>query len=101
MLDEADEWKVEYGRLTHPPAEAQVDFGITEAIEDGKVKDIHCLVMIFPYSNGGFAVPLRAENQECFLEGLKVLFDEAGFVPRKLRLDNLSAAVVKARSRNQ
>lgn len=100
-LDEADEMKEEYERLTHPPAEAQVDFGITEAVEDGKVKDIHCLIMSFPYSNGGLAVPLPSENQECFLEGLKVLFKQAEFVPRKLRLDNLSAAVVKARSHGQ
>jgi len=50
--------------------------------------------MSFPYSNGGLAVPLPAENQECFLEGLKILFRQAGFVPRKLRLDNLPAAVV-------
>lgn len=98
MIDESDGLKEEYERLSHPPAEAQVDFGITEAVEDGKVKDIHCLVMSFPYSNGGLAVPLPSENQECFLEGLKVLFKQAGFVPRKLRLDNLSAAVVKARS---
>src|SRR5699024_8499132 len=83
-----------------PPAEAQVDFGITEAVHDGKLKDIHCLIMSFPYSNGGFAVPLPAENQECFLEGLKTLFKQAGFVPRTLRLDNLSAAVVKARGRH-
>src|SRR5699024_7735533 len=81
MIDESDGLKEEYERLSHPPAEAQVDFGITEAVEDGKVKDIHCLVMSFPYSNGGLAVPLPSENQECFLEGLKVLFKQAGFVP--------------------
>ncbi|MBC5638700.1 transposase [Ornithinibacillus sp. BX22] len=57
--------------------------------------------MSFPYSNAGFAVPLPAENQECFLEGLKMLFNQTGFVPRNLRLDNLSAAVVKARGRGQ
>ena len=101
ILDETEEVKEEYERLTHPPAEAQVDFGITEAVEDGKVKDIHCLIMSFPNSNGGLAVPLPSENQECFLEGLKILFNQAGFVPRKVRLDNLSAAVVKARNRHQ
>src|SRR5690625_8040485 len=57
--------------------------------------------MSFPYSNGGLTVPLPSENQECFLEGLKVLFKQAGFVPRKLRLDNLSASVVKARGHGQ
>lgn len=101
ILSESDEFKEEYERLVHPPAEAQVDFGITEAIEDGKTKDIHALVMSFPYSNAGYTVPLPAENQECFLEGLKILFKQAGFVPRKLRLDNLTAAVVKARGRGQ
>lgn len=100
-MDETEEVKEEYERLTHPPAEAQVDFGVTEEVEDGKVKDINCLIMSYPYSNGGPAVPLPSENQECYLEGLKVLFKQAGFVPRKLRLDNLSAAVVKARSRRQ
>jgi len=54
--------------------------------------------MSLPYSNGGFVAPIPAENQECFLEGVKRLFSQAGFVPRKLRLDNLSAAVVKTRS---
>lgn len=101
MINEVDEFKEEYERLTHPPAEAQVDFGVTEAVQDGKIKDIHCLVMSFPYSNGGFVTPLPAENQQCFLEGLKILFKQAGFVPRKLRLDNLSAAVVKARGNGQ
>jgi transposase len=98
MIGEDDEVKEEYERLTHPPAEAQVDFGITEVVQDGRVKDIHCLVMSFPYSNAGLVTPLPSENQECFLEGLKDLFDQTGYVPRKIRLDNLSAAVVKARS---
>ncbi len=96
-INEADEYKEEYERLTQPPAEAQVDFGVTEVVQDGKFKDVHCLVMSFPYSNAGLVTPLPAENQECFLEGLKTLFNQAGYVPRKLRLDNLSAAVVKAR----
>lgn len=89
-----------YERLTHPPAEAQIDFGITEVVQDGKFKDIHCLIMSLPYSNGGFTVPLPGENQECFLHGLKVLFQQLGSVPRKLRIDNLSAAVVKARGKH-
>lgn len=97
-LDETDEVKEEIERLHHPPAEAQVDFGLTEVVHEGSFKDVHCLIMSLPYSNGGFVVPMPAENQECFLEGLKILFTQVGFVPRKLRLDNLSAAVVKARS---
>jgi len=101
MLDEAEDIKEEFERLTHPPAEAQIDFGITEVIQKSKVKDIHCLVMSFPFSNSGFVTPLPTENQECFLEAIKILFNQAGFVPRKLRLDNLSAAVVKASGSQQ
>src|SRR5690625_2685375 len=50
-IDETDGFKEEYERLTHPPAEAQVDFGVTEVVEDGKIKDIRCLAMSLPYSN--------------------------------------------------
>src|SRR5699024_10421876 len=31
-----------YERLIHPPAEAQLDFGLMEAVQDGKYRDIHC-----------------------------------------------------------
>src|SRR5699024_473664 len=75
VLDESEEMKEEYERLTHPPADAQIDFGLTEVVQDGKYKDIHCLVMSFPYSNAGFVTSLPAENQECFLEGIKTLLD--------------------------
>ncbi len=87
-------------RLNHPPAEAQVDFGITEAVKDGKFIDVHCLVMSLPYSNTALTVPLPGENQECFLYGLKKIFERLGGVPRKLRIDNLKAAVIKARDKD-
>jgi transposase len=50
--------------------------------------------MSFPFSNAGFVYPLPAQNQECFLEGMKRLFEHIGGVPRRLRFDNLPAAVV-------
>ncbi len=100
LMEDGETFKEEYDRLTHPPAEAQIDFGVTEAIQDGKVKDIHCLIMSLPYSNAGFTVPLPGENQQCFLEGLKTLFKQLGRVPRKLRIDNLPAAVVRARGKH-
>lgn len=89
-----------YERLQHPPGEAQVDFGKTEAVKDGKYIDSHCLVMTLPYSNAAFCVALPGENQECFLYGLKTLFHQLGGVPRKLRIDNLTAAVIQARSQS-
>jgi transposase len=88
-----------FERLDHPPAEAQVDFGVMEAVQDGELVDIRSLVMSYPYSNAGFAVPMPSENQECFLQGLKELFRQAGGVPLKIRIDNLTPAVKKTRSK--
>ncbi|QQX26313.1 IS21 family transposase [Heyndrickxia sporothermodurans] len=88
-------------RLDHPPAEAQVDFGITEAVKDGKYIDVHCLLMTLPYSNAAYCIPLPGENQECFLHGLKAMFNQLGGVPKKVRIDNLKAAVIQPRGRNQ
>jgi len=90
-----------HDRLEHPPSEAQVDFGIMEVVKDGEFMDIHVLVMSYPYSNAAFAVPLPSENQECFLQGLKTLFNQIGGVPRKIRIDNLTPAVKKVRSKTE
>jgi len=87
-----------FERLEHPPSDAQIDFGVMEAVQDGELVDIHTLVMSFPYSNAGFAVPLPSENQECLLHGLKLLFQHIGGVPRRIRIDNLTPAVKKTRS---
>ncbi|MET3505702.1 transposase [Halalkalibacter oceani] len=88
-----------HDRLQHPPSEAQVDFGLMEVVKDGEFVDTHVLVMSYPCSNVGFAVPLPSENQECFLYGLKLLFNQSGGVPRKIRIDNLTPAVKKVRSK--
>lgn len=48
----------------------------------------------FPNSNAAFVYPTPAENQECFLEGMKQCFEQMGGVPRRVWFDNLSAAVV-------
>ncbi|WJY26407.1 IS21 family transposase [Sporosarcina trichiuri] len=84
-------------RLEHPPGQAQVDFGVMEAVQGGVYKDVRALVMSFPASNAAFCVPMPSENQECFLSGLKMLFAQAGGVPLSIRIDNLSPAVKKVR----
>lgn len=86
-----------YERLSHPPAEAQLDFGLMEAVKDGKYIDVHCLVMTLPFSNSGFAIPLPAENQECLFYGMQRVFKQLGGVPKKIRIDNMKTAVVKPR----
>ncbi|TRM13212.1 transposase [Lentibacillus cibarius] len=75
--------------------EAQIDFGTTDIIYEEAWLQVKYLVMSFPYSNAAFLVVFPREDLTCFLEGLKLLFKQAGGVPRKLWFDNLSAAVVK------
>ena len=89
--------KKQYVKLTHQPAEAQVDFGEFQAIDPRTEKIIKYpyLVMSFPYSNVQLCRVVPAENAECFLEGLKDMFEEIGGVPRTIWFDNLSAAVSK------
>ena len=83
-----------FERLEHPGSEAQIDFCTQQVYKDDVLQDVKMLVMSFPYSNRPFLQPLPAENQECFLEGLKMLFKKCGKVPTTLWFDNLSAAVV-------
>jgi hypothetical protein len=83
-----------YERLEHPPGEAQVDFTTIQVSRDQQLMTYKLLVVSFPYSNGAFVYPTPAENQECFLEGMKQCFKEMGGVPRRIWFDNLSAAVV-------
>lgn len=87
-----------YTRLDHPGGEGQVDFGTVEAILDGKQQTLKQLTVSFPYSNAAFPCILPAENAECFLEGLKRIFEHIGGVPTKLWFDNLSAAVISVES---
>lgn len=83
-----------YQRLEHPKAEAQVDFYTMKVSKKSELIDYKVLVLSFPYSNAAFIHPVPAENQECFLEALKKVFEKAGGVPHTIWFDNLSAAVV-------
>jgi transposase len=83
-----------YERLEHPPGEAQVDFTTIQVSRDQQLMTYKLLVISLPYSNATFIYPTPAENQECFLEGMKKCFEEMGGVPRRIWFDNLSAAVV-------
>lgn len=90
-----------FERLIHPPAEAQLDFGLMQAVQDGKYRDIHCLVMTLPFSNSAYAIALPSENQECLLYGMKKIFEQLGGIPRKIRIDNMKTAVIKPRNRKE
>jgi transposase len=83
-----------YIRLEHPGGEAQVDFGSFQAVIGGKPVERKMLLLSYPYSNAAFVFVTPKENKECFLEGLKRLFEMSGGVPTRIWFDNLSAAVV-------
>ena len=82
-------------KLDHPPGEAQADFGTMRAYHDGMIREFKYLVVTFPFSNAGFVQLYPGENAQCFLDGLRRIFEFVGGVPTKLRIDNLSTAVAK------
>lgn len=89
----------QFVRLDHAPGTAQVDFGQFRTIEpvgdeEPAAVKRHELVMSFPHSGAHELYVLPAENSECFLEGLKAMFEKLGGVPPVIWLDNLAAAVV-------
>ena len=84
-----------YEKLEHPEGEAQVDFYTATVSEDSSFKEIKVLALSYPNSNAAFEVPLPSENQQCFLYGLRRLFEKSGGVPKSIWFDNLSSAVVQ------
>jgi transposase len=84
-----------YEKLEHPEGEGQVDFYTAAVSDNSNFKDIKVLALSYPNSNAAFEVPLPAENQQCFLYGLRRLFEKSGGVPKSIWFDNLSSAVVQ------
>jgi len=81
--------------LEHIPGEAQVDFGGADFYENGKLHSGKYLNMSFPYSNQGYVLLYKGENQQCLLEGLQLIFDHMGGVPGRIWFDNASTMVTK------
>lgn len=65
-----DEKSKGYERLEHPEGEAQVDFGVMEAVHEGENVDVNALIVSFSAINMVFIVHLPSEYQECFLSEL-------------------------------
>ena len=77
-----------FTQLAWQPGVAQVDFGLARALIAGAERDVHVLVVSFPYSNMRYALALPGENAECVCSGLITLFEHIGRVPRVLVFDN-------------
>jgi len=85
-----------YLPIAQPPCHAQVDFGELKYYNgSGEERKGHALTVSFPYSNAAWTQVFPAENQECLLTGLKRIFYHIGGVPRLLRCDNMTTAVVE------
>ena len=82
--------------LSHPPGNAQVDFGDFKYYNaHGEGCEGHALIVSLPYSNTGWMQVFPSENQECLLEGLKRVFYHMGGVPMRIKYDNMSTAVAQ------
>ena len=79
--------------LLHPAGEAQVDFGKTAFYGKGVYFEGYHLAVSFPHSTAGFVQLFKAQNFDCFAQGLTDIFTWIGAVPDVIRFDNMSIAV--------
>lgn len=81
--------------LSHPPGEAQVDFGFAEVVLGGVPTRVALFVMSLPYSDAVYCQAFPRECAEVFLEGHARAFAFFGGVPRRIAYDNTKTAVAK------
>src|ERR1039457_349748 len=81
--------------LTHPPGEAQADFGEALGIVGGVEQKAHYLAIDLPHSDDCFVMAFPAETTEAFLEGHVQAFAYFGGVPSTILYDNTKLAVAK------
>ena len=81
--------------LTHPPGDAQADFGEALVVIDGVECKAHYLVVDLPHSDDAFVKAFPAETTEAFCDGHNAAFRYFGGVPRGIVYDNTTLAVAK------
>ena len=81
--------------LSHPPGEAQVDFGFADVVLGGELTKVALFVMTLPYSDAIFMHAFPRECTESFLEGHVRAFNFFGGVPTRISYDNSRVAVAK------
>ena len=80
----------------HPPGEeAEADFGRASVWLDGVLTELSVFHLRLSHSGRAVHVCFPGEGQEGFLEGHAIAFERLGGVPRRVRYDNLKAAVVR------
>ncbi len=81
--------------LTHPPGEAQVDFGHALVKMGGVLRRVCFLVMTLPYSDAFFVRAYERECTETFWDGHVRGFAFFGGVPHRITYDNSKIAIAK------
>jgi transposase len=81
--------------LSHPPGEAQVDFGEAAVKLNGVETKVALFVMTLPYSGAIFIQAFARECTETFLEGHRRAFEFLGGVPTRISYDNSAIAVIE------
>ena len=84
-----------YVPLSHPPGEAQVDFGEATIILNGKAVKAALFVMSLPYSDALFIRAYPRECTESFQDGHVQAFMFFGGVASRISYDNSRIAVKK------
>jgi transposase len=81
--------------LSHPPGEAQVDFGEATIRLAGQETKVALFVMTLPYSGAIYIQAFSRECTETFLEGHRRAFEFFGGVPKRISYDNSAIAVIE------
>ncbi len=81
--------------LSHPPGQAQCDFGEAVAVIGGVQQKAHCFVLDLPHSDGCYVKAYPAETTEAFLDGHVAAFAFLGGVPQSILYDNTRLAVAR------
>jgi transposase len=81
--------------LSHPPGEAQIDFGEATIHLAGHQTKVALFVMTLPYCGAIFLQAFPRECTETFLEGHRRALEFFGGVPRRISYDNSAIAVIE------
>ena len=81
--------------LSHPPGQAQCDFGEALVVIGGVQHKAHCFVLDLPHTDGCFIKAYPAESTEAFLDGHVSAFSFLGGIPQSILYDHTKLAVAK------
>ena len=99
VCDAVREWRQTHQEvflpLSHPPGEAQVDFGFAKVLLAGVEVEVALFVMSLPYSDAVYVQAFRRECTETFQEGHARAFAFFGGVPKRIAYDNAKTTVAR------